>query len=71
MSERISQLPQSTYQEERERVQRQTHGVETGAIEPYLRVLESIYNVRPLELLVVCSIAVGLKPRLNERAFLV
>ena len=59
------------YQKQRQRVQWQTHGVETQAIQPDLDVLESLDNFAPSELLVIRRITVSPESCLDESTLVV
>ena len=52
---------EKTYQEEGERIEWQTHSVETQPVEPHFVVFKSFGNIAPSEGLVSCCVTVALE----------
>ena len=65
-SESDKERASTTYQEKRQRVQRQTHGMKAGTVEPNLGVLSGIDHGTPGELFIVCGIAISSKTCVYE-----
>lgn len=58
-----------TYNEQRESVQRQRHGVEGESIQPAFGILDSTQHIAPCESLVVSTITVCRQASVNDRSF--
>ena len=66
-----SSSAENTYQEQRKRVERQTHGVEAESVEPALGITQGLDNVGPGEPLVAGGITVRGQAPADEAALLV